>query len=278
MLKIKSKREMELMRIAGKMVADVLNELTDTVRPGVSLRELDEKAESLTLSLGARPAFKGYLGFRHTLCASVNEQVVHGVPNERVLREGDIIGLDFGLQYQGYFGDSAVTVPVGNISSDALQLMQATRDSLYAAIEKCHPGNSLKDLGRAVEGTVKPFNYGVVREFVGHGIGQALHEDPQIPNYESGASNLKLKSGMTICIEPMINAGSPQVKVLADKWTAVTVDGALSAHYEHTIAITDNGPEVLTEWKVPGFQKVFDRLMINQSSSGPTSKPSEERV
>lgn len=250
------------MRTAGKMVAQVLNELADMAKPGVSLQELDEKAEKLTLSLGAKPAFKGYMGFRHTLCTSVNEAVVHGVPSKRVLKDGDIIGLDFGLQYQGYFGDSAVTVAIGKIPPHALQLMKATRDSLYAAIEKCHPGNTLKDLGRAVESKVKPFGYGIVREFVGHGIGQALHEDPQIPNYESGASNLKLKAGMTICIEPMINAGTSQVKVLDDKWTAVTVDGALSAHYEHSIAITENGPEVLTEWEQPGFQKVFDRIEL----------------
>jgi methionyl aminopeptidase len=261
MLKIKSKRELDIMRTAGRLVAQVLSAVAEAAKAGVTLEELDRLAEKLTLDAGARPAFKGYMGFRHTLCTSVNEAVVHGVPSARTLKNGDIVGLDYGLQYQGYFGDSAVTVPIGPIPAHAAQLMKATRDSLYAAIELCRPGNSLKDLGRAVEGTVKPFKYGIVKEFVGHGIGQSLHEDPQIPNYEAGATNLKLKAGMTICIEPMINAGTSQVKVLEDRWTAVTVDGALSAHYEHTIAITDNGPEVLTEWDEPGFKKVFDRIL-----------------
>ena len=236
------------MRASGKLVADILQELKPLVVPGVSLLELDRKAEELTLKGGAKPAFKGYSGFRHSLCLSVNEQVVHGVPSERRLKEGEIIGVDFGVVMDGYYGDSAVTLPVGNVSPAAKQLMRCTKDALYAAVEQCRPGNSLKDLAAAVERTVKPFGYGIVRDFVGHGIGQKLHEEPQVPNYVAGASNLKLRPGMTIAIEPMINEGSAGVKVLGDKWTCVTEDGRLSAHFEHTILITEDGHEILTDW------------------------------
>lgn len=237
------------MRTSGKMVARVLFELAKATKPGVTLLELNNLAEELTLSLGAKPAFKGYMGYAHSLCTSVNEQVVHGVPNQRKLEDGDIIGLDFGLVYQGYYGDSAVTVPVGKVSERAKQLMQSTKDSLWAAIDAARPGNTLKDVARAIESTVKPFGYGIVREFVGHGIGQKLHEEPQVPNYEAGASSMKLKAGMTIAIEPMINEGTERVKVLNDKWTVKTEDGRLSAHYEHTIAVTEGEAEVLTSWQ-----------------------------
>jgi methionyl aminopeptidase len=264
MVTVKSKRELDIMRECGKLVARVLQATVDQVKAGVTLQELDRYAEELSLSVGAKPAFKGYMGFQHTLCTSVNEQVVHGIPSARKLKDGDIVGLDFGLIYQGFYGDSAVTVPVGKVSAEAQKLMTATRDSLYAGIRACVAGNTIRDIARAVESVVLPFKYGIVREFVGHGIGQKLHEDPQIPNYEAGASNLKLKPGMTICIEPMINCGGPSVRVLEDRWTAVTVDGKLSAHFEHTIAITDGEPEVLTEWDQPYFQKVF-----SHSSSPP---------
>lgn len=237
------------MRQAGKLVAKVLMQLVEAAKPGTTLEELDKLAEKLTLSYGAKPAFKGYIGYQHSLCTSVNEQVVHGIPSKRQLKSGDIIGLDFGLVYNGFYGDSAVTVAIGEqIPERAKQLMQVTKDSLYAAIDAARPGNTLKDIARAIEKTVTPFGYGIVREFVGHGIGQKLHEDPQIPNYEAGASNLKLKPGMTIAIEPMINEGTHEVKVLADKWTAVTKDSKLSAHYEHTICITEDAPEILTAW------------------------------
>ena len=236
------------MRRSGRLVAQVLREIATHIRAGVSLLELDKLAERLTLDAGAIPAFKGYLGFQHTLCTSVNEQVVHGIPTARRLKEGDIVGIDFGLKYQGFYGDSAVTVPVGVISDEAKTLMTTTRDSLYAGIREAKAGNTLKDIARAIEETVRPHQYGIVREFVGHGIGQKLHEEPQVPNYTAGASDFKLRCGMTIAIEPMINAGGPEVKVLADRWTAVTADGKLSAHYEHTIAITDATPEILTDW------------------------------
>ncbi len=248
MLQIKSKREIEKMRASGKLVASILQELKGMVAPGVALIDLDRRAEELTLKGGAKPAFKGYSGFRHTLCLSVNEQVVHGVPSDRKLKEGEIVGVDFGVVMDGYYGDSAVTLPVGKVSEEAMQLMRATKNSLYAAVDECHPGKTLKDIAAAVERTVKPFGYSIVRDFVGHGIGQKLHEEPQVPNYVAGASNLKLRAGMTIAIEPMINAGSAAVKVLGDKWTCVTEDGRLSAHFEHTILITENGPEILTDW------------------------------
>jgi len=249
MLQIKSKREIEKMRASGKLVAAILREIKGMVAPGISLIELDKRAEQLTIAGGAKPAFKGYMGFRHTLCTSVNEQVVHGVPSDRKLKEGEIVGVDFGLVMDGYYGDSAITVPVGKVSAQATQLMKATCDSLYAAIDQCHPGKTLKDVAGGVEKTVAPFGYGIVRDFVGHGIGQKLHEEPQVPNYVAGASNLKLRAGMTIAIEPMVNEGSAGVRILGDKWTTVTEDGRLSAHFEHTILITDNGPEILTDWE-----------------------------
>jgi methionyl aminopeptidase len=249
MVTIKSKREIDIMRRCGKVVSEILIELAETAKAGVTTLDLDELAEKRCLEAGVKPAFKGYQGYRHSLCTSVNEQIVHGIPGKRTLKDGDIIGLDFGVILEGFYGDSAVTVPIGKPSDEALKLMRTTRASLYAGIEACRSGNTLKDVARAIEGTVKPFGYGVVREFVGHGIGQKLHEDPQIPNYEAGASNLKLRAGMTICLEPMISEGSAGVKVLEDRWTAVTDDGRLSAHYEHTILVTDGDPEVLTEWK-----------------------------
>lgn len=253
MVHIKSKRELECMRKSGKLVAQVLQKIAQMVSPGVTLLELDQAAERLSLELGAIPAFKGYLGYRHTLCTSVNEQVVHGIPTDRELVDGDIVGLDFGLVFDGFYGDSAVTVPVGKVSEKSLTLMKATLNSLYAAIDAARAGNSIKDLAMAIESVVNPFGFGIVREFVGHGIGTKLHEEPQIPNYAAGASHFKLKAGMTIAIEPMINAGRCEVKVLADKWTAVTRDGSLSAHFEHSLAITENAPEILTEWDLPRF-------------------------
>lgn len=249
MLQIKSKREIEKMRASGKLVASILSKVREMVVPGVSLLELDQMAEQMTLEGGAKPAFKGYMGYRHTLCLSVNEQVVHGVPSNRRLKEGEIVGVDFGLVLDGYFGDSAITLPVGKVSSSAMQLMKATHDALYAAVEASRAGNSLKDVAAAVERTVKPHGYGIVRDFVGHGIGQKLHEEPQVPNYVGGASNLKLKAGMTIAIEPMINEGNPAVRMLGDRWTVVTEDGGLSAHFEHTILITEGEPEILTAWE-----------------------------
>ncbi len=248
MVQVKSKRELDLMREVGKRVAKVLSQVAAHAAPGITLLELDTMAEELSLKEGCKPAFKGYQGFQHTLCTSVNEQIVHGIPSDRILKDGDIVGLDFGLVLDGFYGDSAITVPIGKISEDAKELCVTTLRALYAGIEQCRAGKSLKDVARAIEGCAQKNAFGVVREFVGHGIGRRLHEDPQVPNYAAGASNLVLKPGMTICLEPMINQGRPEMRVLDDGWTAVSRDGSLSAHYEHSVAITEGAPEVLTEW------------------------------
>ena len=260
MVVCKSPAELEKMRAANELVADILEHLAAMVAPGVTTADLDAEAEKLARAAGAAPAFKNYRGYPATLCTSVNEQIVHGVPTNRKLVDGDIVGLDYGLVYKGFYGDSAVTVPIGKVSDRCVQIMRATRDSLYAAIEASREGNTLRDIARAVEDVVKPYGYSIVREFVGHGIGQKLHEDPQIANYVAGSSTMKLRRGMTICIEPMINEGSPGVRVLDDHWTAVTVDGKLSAHYEHTLAITDGPAEVLTEWTPARFESVLGSL------------------
>lgn len=260
MIKLKSADELKKMRASGQIVSRILRQVASAAKPGVTLAELDRLAEELTREAGARPAFKGFHGYKHVLCTSVNEQVVHGIPTDRKLADGDIVGLDFGVVLDGYYGDSAVTVPIGQVGKPAQALMKATCNGLYAAIDAARPGNSLKDIGRAVEQAVKPFNFGIVREFVGHGIGQSLHEDPQVPNYEDGASNIRLRAGMTIAIEPMITAGARTVRILDDRWTAVTTDGSLSAHFEHTIAITENEAEILTEWDPPKFGSVFNNL------------------
>lgn len=249
MVNVKSKREQDIMRRCGRIVGKILSEVADSAAEGVSLIELDALAEARCKDNGVVPAFKGYMGYKHSLCTSVNEQIVHGIPSKRTLENGDIVGFDFGVILEGFYGDSAVTVPVGAVSPEATQLMRATRKALYAGISAARAGNTLKDVARAIESTVAPMHYGVVKEFVGHGIGQKLHEDPQVPNYEAGASNLKLRAGMTICLEPMVNQGSSGTRVLGDKWTAVTDDGKLSAHYEHTILVTEGDPEIFTDWE-----------------------------
>ena len=247
MIYLKSERELDLMRVAGRAVAQILSELVDMAQPGISTGELDKYAESRCKELKVQPAFKGYHGFPATVCISVNDEVVHGIPSpKRILREGDIVGLDFGVSYQGWYGDSAKTVAVGRVSQAAQQLMDVTRESLLKGIEQCRAGNRVFDIGHAIQNYVEGYGYGVVREFVGHGIGKSLHEEPQVPNYGPKGKGTLLKVGMVVAIEPMINAGGHQVKVLSDGWTAVTVDHSLSAHFEHTVAITDHGPEILT--------------------------------
>lgn len=235
------------MRKAGQAVAQILDEVTPLIQPGVTTMELDRFAEKRCRELGVKPAFKGYRGFTGCFCTSINNEVVHGIPSsKRVLKEGDIIGMDFGVIADGWYGDSARTIPVGKISSQAQQLLEVTRESLMRGIAECRPGNRLYDIGFAVQNYVESFGFSVVREFVGHGIGRALHEDPQVPNFGSKGKGIPLKAGMVLAIEPMINVGRPDIHVLDDGWTAVTVDGALSAHFEHTVAITENGPEILT--------------------------------
>ena len=247
MLTLKSQQEIELMRKASRIVAQILDEVDSRIRPGVSTQELDNFAERRCKELGVIPAFKGYHDYPASFCISVNDEVVHGIPSpKRLLKEGDIVGIDFGVICNGWFGDSARTFKVGKVSKEADQLMRVTYEALMLGIEQCHEGNRLFDIGHAIQKYVESFGYGVVREFVGHGIGRALHEDPQVPNFGSPGKGAPLKVGMVLAIEPMINAGGPEVKVLEDGWTAVTVDRSLSAHFEHTVAITASGPDILT--------------------------------
>ena len=245
---LKASWELDILRRSNQLVAETLQELASRFLPGVSTLELDRFAEAYLGARGARPAFKGYRGYPFTLCASVNEQVVHGFPSERILREGDILSLDMGAVVDGYYGDAAVTLPVGMIPPEAERLLRVTRECLGRAIVAARRGARLMDVSQAVQTHAEANGYSVVRSFVGHGIGKALHEAPQIPNFvEPGRGRGPvLKPGMVLAIEPMVNVGGPDVRVLEDKWTAVTADGSLSAHFEHTIAITENGTEVLT--------------------------------
>jgi methionyl aminopeptidase len=242
----KSPAEIEKMRAASALVAEVLAELATMVAPGVSSLDLDVAAERMVRGAGAEPAFKGYRGYPNTLCASVNEQVIHGIPSNRPLVEGDIISLDMGVKMNGFYGDSAVTVPVGRVSEQARQLLRVTEESLEKGIEQVRLGGRVSDIGHAIQRHVEAHGFSVVREFVGHGIGASLHEEPQIANYGDPGRGPRLAEGMTLAIEPMVNVGRPGVKMLKDGWTAVTKDGSLSAHFEHTVAVTKNGPLVLT--------------------------------
>jgi methionyl aminopeptidase len=242
----KSPAEIERMRAANQLVANVLAELAAMVAAGVTTADLDAEAERLVRAAGAEPAFKGYRGYPCTLCASVNEQVVHGIPSARALAEGDIISLDMGVKLNGFFGDSAVTVPVGHVAPEVTRLLQVTQDALAKGIEQVRLGGRVSDIGHAIQRHVETHGFSVVREFVGHGIGAALHEEPQIANYGEPGRGPRLAEGMVLAIEPMVNMGRPAVKVLADGWTAVTRDGSLSAHFEHTVAVTKSGPRVLT--------------------------------
>jgi methionyl aminopeptidase len=242
----KSPAEIEKMRAASALVAEVLGELAAMVAPGVSSLDLDAVAERMVRAAGAEPAFKGYRGYPNTLCTSVNEQVIHGIPSKRPLVEGDIISIDMGVKMGGFYGDSAVTVPVGRISDEAARLLRVTQESLEKGIEQVRLGGRVSDIGHAIQAHVEAHGFSVVREFVGHGIGASLHEEPQIANYGEPGRGPRLAEGMTLAIEPMVNAGKPAVKMLSDGWTAVTRDGSLSAHFEHTVAVTKNGPLVLT--------------------------------
>jgi len=247
MVTLKSERELALMRIACQTVSRILDEMIAMAQPGVSTAQIDEYAERRCKELKVAPVFKGYHGFPASVCISVNDEVVHGIPSKkRVLKNGDIVGIDFGVSHEGWYGDSARTVAIGPISSEAQKLIDVTRECLNRGIAQCREGNRVFDIGHAIQNYVEPFGYGVVREFVGHGIGRALHEDPQVPNYGPKGKGLPLKVGMVLAIEPMINAGGHEVRVLSDGWTAVTADRSLSAHFEHTVAITPNGPEILT--------------------------------
>lgn len=248
----KSAAEIEKMREAGKVVGRILRELSAAVRPGVSTGELDEMAEALIKEYGAISAFKGYsqggkVPFPGVLCASVNEEVVHGIPSrKRILREGDVFSMDFGVSLGGWYGDSAITVPVGEVSEKAQRIIEVTRRALEIGIEAAVPGNRIYDIGAAIQAYVEGEGFSVVRDFVGHGIGRRLHEDPQVPNYGPGGQGIRLKPGMVLAIEPMVNEGTWEIEELDDDWTVVTADRKLSAHFEHTIAITESGPQILT--------------------------------
>ncbi|HNY50438.1 MAG TPA: type I methionyl aminopeptidase [Smithella sp.] len=247
MVILKLPDEIEKARASNRIVAEVLSRLREKVKPGVKTKDLDKFAEEIAEKRGAKPAFKGYHGYPHSLCISINEVVVHGMPSERTLVEGDIVGLDFGVYYQGFYGDATITLPVGKVTEKAKRLMQVTEQSLYAGIEQAVSGNRLGDISAAVQKLVEGAGYSVVRDFVGHGIGKNLHEEPQIPNFGQKGRGIELKRGMILAIEPMVNEGHYKVQVQPDGWTVVTKDGSLSAHFEHSIAITDNGPDILSK-------------------------------
>ena len=242
----KSKKELERMRVAGRLVASVLQELRRLVGPGVTTFELDAAAEKMIGDAGAIPAFKGYHGFPSSICASVNEQVVHGFPSRNRLREGDILSIDCGVILNGFVGDTAATIPVGRVDDDKRRLIRVAEECLELAIDQCRPGRHVGDIGWAVQRHAEASGYSVVREYVGHGIGRRMHEDPQIPNYGSPGTGAKIKAGYVFAVEPMINMGSHHTKVLNDKWTVVTADGRPSAHVEHTVAVTEEGPQIFT--------------------------------
>lgn len=244
---IKSEEEIVIMRQSGRIVAEILKIISEKIKPGMKTKELDKIAEEELARLGAKSSFKGYRGFPANLCVSINDEIVHGIPGDRVMHDGDIVSLDFGAIYNGFQGDSAVTVTVGKASPEAKKLINATRDTLQAGIEAAREGATLGDVSAAIQNYAESKGYSVVREYTGHGIGREMHEDPQIPNFGVPGTGPMLKKGMTLAIEPMLNTGSWRTRVADDKWTVLTADGGLSAHFEHTIAINDKKAEVLTE-------------------------------
>jgi methionyl aminopeptidase len=243
---IKSLREIEQLKRSNAIVAEVFQQLKRLVAPGITTKELDRIAEEIILSKGAAPAFKGYRGFPATLCISINEEVVHGIPGQRQLKEGDIVSLDVGTKWNGYFGDGAISLPVGAVDRAGQRLLEVTEKALSIGIEKAKAGNRLFDISYAIQTWVESHGFSVVRDFVGHGIGMDLHEEPQIPNFGSPHQGPRLERGMVLALEPMVNEGTYEVKILSDGWTVVTIDGKRSAHFEHTIAITDEGAEILS--------------------------------
>jgi len=246
MIILKSPQEIAKIRAAGRIVAGAIEELKTRVRPGIKTKELDRIAEEFIHKKGGIPAFKGYRGYPNTLCISVNEEIVHGIPSDRVLEEGDIAGIDLGVLLDGYYGDAAVTLPAGTISSQAKRLMETTEAALYRAIDAAVIGNRVSDIAHTIQSYVEDAGYSVVREFVGHGIGRSLHEDPPVPNFGEPGQGPQLREGMVLAIEPMVNAGGKDLFVRENGWTAVTKDRSLSAHFEHTVAVTRNGPLILT--------------------------------
>lgn len=247
MVTLKSKREIEIMRDAGRIVAEILQILRTQCKAGATTRDLDRIAEEETLKRNAHTAFKGYRGYPGSLCASINQEVVHGIPGSRALKDGDIIGLDFGVVYNGYFGDAAITVPIGQISTEVQSLLRVTEECLYLGIEQAVAGNHLIDISRAIQNHAESHGYSLVRELGGHGIGKRMHEEPMVLNYVTNGRGIKLQPGLVLALEPMVNLGTERVNTLADGWTVVTADGKPSAHFEHTIAITESGPDILTK-------------------------------
>jgi methionyl aminopeptidase len=252
MIFLKSEEEIEKIRAASRVVIEVLARLREETKPGISTWDLDRIAEEVALSRGATPAFKGYRDYPASVCFAINHEVVHGIPSKKkILKEGDILSLDFGVYLDGFYSDSAITIPVGKVSTVAERLLEVTRNSLYKGIDMARPTNRLFDISHAIQSYVEQEGFSIVKAFVGHGIGRNLHEDPQVPNFVPDNGNwgkgIRLKTGMVIAIEPMVNVGRPDIRILSDGWTAVTVDGTLSAHFEHTVAITDNGPVILTQ-------------------------------
>jgi methionyl aminopeptidase len=247
MIILKSPMEIEIMRAAGGIVAQTLEKLKEVIKPGITTRELDQLAEEFMIASGAVPAFKGYRGFPASICTSINNQVVHGIPGLNRLENGDIVSIDIGVVYNGYYGDAAATFAVGEISDEAERLIKVTREGLFKGIEQAVEGNRLSDISHAVQRYVEGNGYSVVRDYVGHGIGQNMHEDPQVPNFGMPGKGPRLKEGMVLAIEPMVNQGNYHVRTLKDNWTVVTADGNLSAHFEHTVAITKRGPLILTQ-------------------------------
>jgi methionyl aminopeptidase len=247
MITLKSKREIEIMRDACRIVAETLNGLRDICGVGVTTAALDAYAEKIPEKYGATAAFKGYRGFPGSLCASVNQQVVHGIPGTYAMKDGDIVSLDFGVYYNGYYGDAAITVPIGDISEEKKKLLKVTEESLYHGIDSLIAGKHLSDLSRAIQVHAETNGFSLVKEFGGHGIGRQLHEDPMVLNYVTNGRGIQLRPGLVLAIEPMVNAGTDAVQILPDGWTVVTADGRPSAHFEHTVAVTENGPAILTE-------------------------------
>ncbi len=249
MIKLKNDDQIEGIRASGRILSEIMKELKSQVYPGITTAELDRTARKLIERLGGRAAFLGYMGFPAAICTSVNEAVIHGIPNGRKLRSGDIVSIDCGIEHEGYYADAAVTLPVGTVSPEIGRLLEVTHQSLYLGIEQAKAGNRVNDISRAIYRCVKSRGYGVVRPYCGHGVGLAIHEDPQIPNYVGSGKNPRLKPGMVVAIEPMVNLGGDDVLLLDDEWTVVSGDRSISAHFEHTVAILDHGPEILTPWE-----------------------------
>lgn len=266
MIFLKSSSEIDILRQANRIVAETLELIQDTVSPGVTTAFLDKCCEDYILSRSAEPAFKGYRGFPNALCISINDEIVHGIPGERKLVNGDIVSCDVGVKYKGYYGDSAATFPVGDISRDSRKLIRVTEEALYLGIKQAIASNRLYDIGHAIQNHVEKAGFSVVKVFVGHGIGRELHEDPQIPNYGPAGRGVRLREGMVLAIEPMVNMGHEEVEILQDGWTAVTKDGSLSAHFEHSIVVRENEPEILSERRKKEYQT--NRAALNDTNFG----------